>query len=234
VAWHAVILAASPQQLSGSAFAAGRSCHDVRHRRDFMTRHTLVVLALAGLLSTAPAAQSLPDVRAMFDAGNYQQAIDAASASQDPRVMFLVAQSQQKLRHPDQAQRIYQQLAGRPASDPWQAIGKSAVALASSNAGGALEDADQAVAKGGSIAEAYFQRGLALSAQQNFGEAAAAFQKATELDPNWAAAHYNAGIAFSKAKRPDQTATHFQVFMKLAPQAPERGEVQSIMRTLGR
>ncbi len=197
-----------------------------------MTRHTLVLLALAGGLSSAASAQSLPDVRAMFDAGNYQQAIDAASAIQDPRVIFLVAQSQQKLRHPDQAQHVYQQLAGRP--DAWGAIGKSAVAIAASNAGGALQEADQAVAKGGSIAEAHFQRGLALSAQQNFGEAANAFQKATELDPNWANAHYNAGIAFSKAKRPDQTATHFQAFLKLAPQAPERGEVQSIMRTLGR
>lgn len=197
-----------------------------------MIRYTIAALALTSLISPAASAQSLPDVRAMFDAGNYQQAIDAASASQDPRVMFLVAQSQQKLRRSDQAQGIYQRLAGRP--DAWGAIGKSAVALGSSNAGGALQEADQAVAKGGSIAEAHFQRGLALSAQQNPGEAAAAFQKATELDPNWAAAHYNAGIAFSKAKRPDQTAAHFQTFLKLAPQAPERGEVQSIMRTLGR
>src|SRR5215510_2757805 len=149
-----------------------------------MTRHTFIVFAIAGFLSPAASAQSLPDVRAMFDAGNYQQAIDAAAASQDPRVMFLVAQSQQKLRHPDQAQRMYQQLAGRP--DAWGAIGKSAVAMAASNAGGALQEADQAVAKGGSMAEAHFQRGLALSAQQNFGEAANAFQKATELDPNWA------------------------------------------------
>jgi tetratricopeptide (TPR) repeat protein len=199
-----------------------------------MTRHTMAMLALAGLLAPAASAQSLPDVRAMFDAGNYQQAVDAATASQDPRVIFLVAQSQQKLRHPDQAQRIYQQLAGRPASDPWQAIGKAGVALMSSNIPAAAQEADQAVAKGGSIAEAHFQRGLALAGQQNFGEAAAAFQKATDLDPNWAAAHYNAGIAFSKARRPDQTATHFQTFLRLAPQAPERGEVQSIMRTLGR
>jgi lipoprotein NlpI len=73
-----------------------------------------------------------------------------------------------------------------------------------------------------------------MSAQQNFAEAAASFQKATELDPNWANAHFNAGLAFSKARRPDLTAEHFQAFLKLAPQAPERGEVQSILRTLGR
>jgi tetratricopeptide (TPR) repeat protein len=200
-----------------------------------MTRPTIVLaVALIAAVPPAASAQALAEVRTMFDAGQYQQAVDAAAASQDPHVMFLVAQSQQKLRRPDDARKIYQQLAARPAADAWQSIGKSAVALLSSNAAGAAQEADQAVARGGSIAEGHYVRGLALSAQQFFAEAAAAFQKATELDPNWAAAHYYAGIAFSKAKRPDQTATHFQTFMKLAPQAPERGEVQSILRTIGR
>jgi tetratricopeptide (TPR) repeat protein len=200
-----------------------------------MTRPTIVLaVALIAAVPPAASAQALAEVRTMFDAGQYQQAVDAAAASQDPHVMFLVAQSHQKLRRPDDARKIYQQLAARPAADAWQSIGKSAVALLSSNAAGAAQEADQAVARGGSIAEGHYVRGLALSAQQFFAEAAAAFQKATELDPNWAAAHYYAGIAFSKAKRPDQTATHFQTFMKLAPQAPERGEVQSILRTIGR
>jgi len=200
-----------------------------------MTRQTLVLtVALLGAVASSASAQALNDVRTMFDAGQYQQAVDAAKASQDPHVMFLVAQSQQKLRRPDDARKIYEQLAARPAGDPWQAIGKSAVAVLSSNAAGAVQEADQAVAQGGSIAEAHFQRGLALAAKQDMAGAAAAFQKATELDPNWASAHYYAGVAFSNAKRADLTAQHFQTFLKLAPQAPERGEVQSILRTLGR
>jgi tetratricopeptide (TPR) repeat protein len=198
-------------------------------------RHTIMLtIALIGAFAPGASAQALADVRKMFDAGQYQQAIDAAAASQDPRLIFLVAQSHQQLRHADEARRVYGQLAGRPDGDPWQAIGKSAVAMLASNAAGALQEADQAVARGGSIAEAHYQRGFALSAGQNVGEAATAFQKAAELDPNWAHAHYNAGIAFSKAKRPDLTATHFQTFLRLAPQAPERGEVQSILRTIGR
>jgi tetratricopeptide (TPR) repeat protein len=208
---------------------------DEQGGRWVMTRQTIaLIVALISAVARVTSAQALNDVRTMFDAGQYQQAIDAAAASPDPRVMFLVAQSHQKLRRTDDARRVYEQLAGRPEADPWQAIGKSAVAVLSSNAAGAAQEADKAVARGGSIAEAHYQRGLALSAQQNFAEAANSFQKATELDPNWAAAHYYAGIAFSKAKRADLTAQHFQTFLKLAPQAPERGEVQSILRTLGR
>ncbi len=198
-----------------------------------MGRQTIILtIALLTTVATGASAQALGDVRSMYDSGQYQQAIDAGGRSQDPRVLFVVAQSHQKLRHADEAKRVYEQLATR--SDAWQAIGKSAVAVLSSNAAGAVQEADQAVARGGSIAEAHYQRGLALSAKQDLGEAANAFQKATELDPNWAPAHYYAGIAFSKAKRADLTAEHFQTFLKLAPQAPEKGEVQSILRTLGR
>jgi tetratricopeptide (TPR) repeat protein len=194
----------------------------------------MLALVLAVALARAASAQSLDEVRKLYDAGQYQQVTDTAGGSQDPRVVFVVAQSQQKLRRADEARRVYEQLASRPDGDPWRDIGRSAVALLSSNAAGAVQEADQAVAHGGSVAEAHYQRGLALSAKQDLAEAAAAFQKAADLDPSWAYPHYYAGIAFSKAKRADLTASHFQTFLKLAPQAPERGEVQSILRTLGR
>ena len=146
----------------------------------------------------------------------------------------MTALGQQKLRHADEARRAYDQLAARAEGDPWRAIGRSGAALLSSNAAGAVQEADRAVDSGASLAEAHYQRGLALSARQDLAEAAAAFQKAGELDPTWAYPHYYAGIAYSKVKRADLTASHFQTFLKLAPQAPERGEVQSILRTLGR
>ena len=95
-----------------------------------------------------------------------------------------------------------------------------------------MDAANQAVARGDSLPEAHYQRGLALSVRQDMANAAAAFEKATELDPSWADAHYYAGLAYSKVKRIDMTASHFDTFLKLAPQSPSRPEVQSIMRTL--
>src|SRR4029077_18729735 len=107
-----------------------------------------------------------------------------------------------------------------------------AVAQLASDAGAAVDAADQAVEHGGAIAEAHYQRGLALSARQDMANAAAAFEKATELDPSWADAHYYAGLAYSKVRRFDLMASHFDTFLKLAPQSPSRPEVQSIMKTL--
>jgi tetratricopeptide (TPR) repeat protein len=197
-------------------------------RWTFATTAASVVCAAAVVF-----AQSIGDLRKPFDAGQYQQVISAGGGSQDPHVVYLVAMSHQKLRHTDEARNSYQQLAARPDADAWHHIGASAVAILSSNADAAAAEADQAVAKEDSLAEAHYQRGLALSAKQDMGGAAAEFQKATDIDPNWAYAHYYAGIAYSKIKRADLTASHFQAFLRIAPQAPERGEVQSILRTLG-
>ncbi len=45
-------------------------------------------------------------------------------------------------------------------------------------------------------------------------------------------AHYYGGMMHYRANRVDRMAVHFEQFLKLAPEAPERPEVLSIMRTL--
>src|SRR5262249_19856236 len=141
-----------------------------------------IVTVVIACVPFVASAQSLDEVRKWFDTGEYQHIVDAAGGSQDPRVQYVVAQSQQKLRRTDDARRVYEQLAARPEGDPWQAIGRSGVAVLASNAAAAVQDGDQAVARAGDLAEAHYQRGLALSARQDFGAAAEAFQKAGELD----------------------------------------------------
>jgi tetratricopeptide (TPR) repeat protein len=197
-----------------------------------MTRW-IPAVGVALMLAFAPSAsaQDLGELRKQYDSGQYQQV--AGAPADDPRVTFLVAQSQQKLGHRDEARQVYEKLAARGEDDPWQAVGRSAIALLGSNPGEAVEAANQAVARGDSLAEAHFQRGMALSAQQDMAAASEAFEKATELDPAWADAHYYAALAYSKIKRIDLMASHFDTFLRLAPQSPRRAEVQSIMRTLG-
>ena len=47
-----------------------------------------------------------------------------------------------------------------------------------------------------------------------------------------AASTTRAAMAFYRVKRADLMAVHFERFLKLAPNAPERAEVESIMRTM--
>jgi tetratricopeptide (TPR) repeat protein len=189
-----------------------------------------LTLSLAAVRPTS--GQSFADVRKLYDAGQYEQVVSAAHDDQQLRLTYLAAQSQQKLSHQDDARKLYERLAARDESDPWRDVGRSGLALLSGNISEAVEAANRAVAHGDSLPEAHFQRGLALNLQGDMAGAAAAFDKASQLDQEWAYAHYYAGLLYSKAKRVDLTASHFDRFLRLAPQAPERAEVQSIMRTL--
>src|SRR5262249_47345809 len=78
------------------------------------------------------------DARKLYDAGQYQQAAAAAqAAADDPRMVYLLAQSQQKLGQRDEARQAYERLAARPDGDPWHDIGRPAGAQLAKDAGGA-------------------------------------------------------------------------------------------------
>jgi tetratricopeptide (TPR) repeat protein len=96
----------------------------------------------------------------------------------------------------------------------------------------ALASANEAVQLGASLPEAHNQRGIVLMTRKEYADAAGAFTKATQLDPTFAAVYYYAGLANSHVKRVDLMTNNFEKFIKLAPNAPERPEVESILRTV--
>ena len=191
------------------------------------------ILAVAFILVPSFAlAQDASEVRRLFEAGQYQRVVEAASPDAAPAVIYTAAQSHQKLGANDQANELYSQLASRGEDDVWHFIGQSGQQLVSDDVDGALESARRAVSIDGGIAEAHFQVGLVLAKRQSWGEAAAAFDKAADLNPANAYAHYYGGLMHYRANRPDRMANHFEQFLKLAPEAPERPEVLQIMRTV--
>jgi tetratricopeptide (TPR) repeat protein len=194
----------------------------------FLSSTVALVLALA-------AGQNVADVRQLFDAGRYQEVVRASetpgAADTAARLQYLAAQSYSKLSDADGARRTYQRLADGGAS-PWASIGRSALQLMDKQFDPAMASADQAVAAMPSLPEAHYQRGLVLLARNDYGNAADAFGKATTLDQNFASAYYYAGLANYRIKRIDLMANNFNFFVKLAPNAPERPEVESILRTV--
>ena len=203
--------------------------------------HLSTSIALAVALT---AGQNVPDVRQLnvadvrqlYDAGRYQEVVRAtdlttAEADNTARLRYLAAQSYGKLNDDDGARRTYQRLADSGAN-PWSPIGRSAVQLMDKQLDEALASADQAVRMGATLPEAHYQRGIVLMARQEYGDAVNAFTRATELDPKFAAAYYYAGLANYRVKRIDLMTNNFGMFIKLAPNAPERPGVESILRTV--
>lgn len=187
---------------------------------------------VALLLPSAASAQDGATVRRMFEAGQYQQVIESADDEAAPEGLYAAAQSHQKLGATDQARETYDQLAARPEGDAWHFIGLSGQQLLDDQTDAALESAQQAVEMAGDLSDAQYQIGLVLAKRQDWGGAAEAFDRAAELNPGHAYAHYSGGLMHYRASRPDRMAIHFEQFLKLAPEAPERPEVLQIMRTV--
>jgi tetratricopeptide (TPR) repeat protein len=182
--------------------------------------------------ASAVFAQNASQVQKLFEAGEYQRVVDAAQPDGDPAVLYTAAQSHQKLGENDQALQTYGALASRDEGDVWHFIGLSAQQLMQDDTEGAVASARQAVAMNGGMAEAHYQLGLVLAKRQEWQAAATEFDRVTEINPSNAYAHYYGGLMHYRASRPDRMANHFEQFLKLAPDAPERPEVTQIMKTV--
>jgi tetratricopeptide (TPR) repeat protein len=194
-------------------------------------KKTLFVVALT---MTAPVAfaQNASQVQKLFEAGQYQRVVESAQPDGDPAVLYAAAQSHQKLGETDRAVETYGALASRDEGNAWHYIGLSGQQLLGDDPNAAVESARRAVELGPDMAEAHYQLGLVLAKREEWAPAATEFDKVTELNPSNAYAYYYGGLMHYRANRPDQMAIHFDRFLKLAPDAPERPEVMSIMRTV--
>ena len=190
---------------------------------------SLSIVAL-GLPGVAGAQLSL---KALWESGKYGEVVEQASAMESPSEndVLLAALSAQRAGDDGQAEQWFGRLADGE-NEAWAAIGKSGRLIVQGNLDEALVAANRAVELEGENPWAHYQLGQVLSRQQDFGGAATAFERATEIDPGNAYAQYYAGSAYYRANRIDKMAVHFERFLKLAPDAPERAEVESVMRTV--
>lgn len=181
-------------------------------------------------------AQSGTSAQQLFEAGENDQALRAIAERREagaagPADGYLAGLILVKMNQPDNARREFEQLA-QSGESVWQLIGNSSVALVNGDSQRALDVANQAVAAAPGQFQTQYQLGLVKARLEDWSGSAEAFERASQANPTFAYAHYYAGLAYSRSNQVDQTAVHFERFLKLAPKAPERGGVESIMRTL--
>ena len=196
-----------------------------------VARMTFVLTAaLAVYGSSVAAAGQKPEVQRLFQSGAYEQAVDAARDG-DPASTFIAVQSLVKL---DRTDRAVAELTRLRASDnpAWRLIGESGEALIGNDAGRAIDLARRAIEADGGNPFAQYQLGLAAGKANDWGTAVAGFTSAIDLKPDFAYAHYYAGLAYQRQRQLSKTAEHFDAFLRLAPDAPERSAVLAILRTI--
>lgn len=188
-------------------------------------------LFVAAASATAAASQEA-SVQKLLERGAYDEAVQRAEAERDnPESTYLAAQALVKADNGGRAAEEYGRL--RESGDEgWKAIGESGAELLAGNGDAAMAAANRAVEASGDNPYAHYQRGLVASHQNNFELSASAFERSVELKPDLAYSHYYAGIAYQKIKQIAKMSEHLEMFMRLAPKAPERAMVSAILRTL--
>jgi tetratricopeptide (TPR) repeat protein len=167
----------------------------------------------------------------LFESGNYDAVIQRAEQDRSPEATFFAAQAHMRKEQPDRAREEYGRL--KALSDgAWKAIGEAGDALAGGDAGGALAHARRATQADGGNPYAQYLLGLAAARQNDFATASTAFARAVELKNDLAYAHYFAAQSFQRQRNLARAAEHYEAFLKLAPEAPERAAVTGIMKTL--
>lgn len=197
-----------------------------------MTKHVLVpVLALTLAAPLTAAAQS---AQQLFEKGAYAEAAqrvntERAAGNNDPAATYLAGLSLEKSGGDARAE--YARLSNGD-DETWKAIGQSAIGALDNNLDEAVNEGRKARDTSGESGFAFYQLGLVHLKRGEFGDAAQAFDRAGELMPQFAYAFYNAGVAHQRAKNFNRMAEQFSVFMKLAPEAPERKQVQAALAAL--
>jgi len=194
-----------------------------------------LVLSVALVVGVVSLAQG-QSAQQFFEAGQNDQAMAALAQQREggevgPTQAYLAGQILLKANQDAGARGEFDSLVAL-ADTPWKLIGESAIAALDNNSGRALEAAVQAAEVAPDLFEAQYQLGLVKARVGDWAGSAAALDRAAQINPSFAYAHYNAGQAYSKIKRIDLTAEHFERFLRLAPAAPERAGVESLMRTL--
>jgi tetratricopeptide (TPR) repeat protein len=78
----------------------------------------------------------------------------------------------------------------------------------------------------------YYYRGILDAHRKDYAAVARDMDKTIELDPKRAEAYYYAGIAYNQIKKPDRMVERFQLFLKIAPDAPEAAKVRALLRSI--
>ena len=188
-------------------------------------------VAVPGATPSTSVSAPSASVQDLFEAGRYAEVLSVSAGTNEPAALWFAAHSSLRLGQRDQAAQQFARLRDAGGSPSWQAAADLALALLEDDPG-AIDRARGAAAAFASDPFVQFQLGLAHARRGDLSAAAQAFDRCIEVDPRFAYAYYHAGLAYDRLNRTDLAITRFEMFQRLAPNAPERPEVASILQTV--
>src|SRR5215510_6454133 len=206
----------------------------------FVCATALIVAACASgqgrtQIAKAPNAPSSSTIQTLYESGEDREIVDRVKNSVPNDISgadrWFAAQSQLRLGLRDDAINDLAALS--------QAGGDPAVQVAAQLAVGRLTNDEATLEQARAAAGAYpaslfvqYELGLSYAVRNDFASAARIFDACIATAPTFAYAYYQSALAYQHLDRPDIMANRFDRFVRLAPNAPERPEVESVLRTI--
>jgi tetratricopeptide (TPR) repeat protein len=206
----------------------------------FVCATTVIVAACASgqgraQIAKPPSAPSSSTIQALYESGEDREIVDRVKNSVPNDVSgadrWFAAQSQLRLGLRNDAINDLAVLS--------QTGGDPAVQVAAQLAVGRLTNDDATLGQARAAAGAYpeslfvqYELGLSYAVRNDFASAARIFDACIATAPTFAYAYYQSALAYQHLDRPDIMANRFDRFVRLAPNAPERPEVESVLRTI--
>jgi len=196
-------------------------------------------IVLCGCASGGPVRISQPvgvtppssSVQALYEAGRDNEVLSrTASPSIPSEEVWFGAQSLLRVGQRAEATEQFRRLRDTAESEAFRRVADVALARLG-NQSDALQIAQAASSEFPGDAFVQFEVGVTLAIQGDMAAAAIAFDAATSASPTFAYAYYQAGLAYSRVNRQDLMVARFETFVRLAPSAPERAQVESVLRT---
>jgi tetratricopeptide (TPR) repeat protein len=177
---------------------------------------------------------NVPSLQVLYESGDDQQLVGRVAASTpdtvSPSDLWFAAHSYLRLGQQDEARAVLVRL--RDSADlAWRTTAELLLATLN-NDPDALERARRAAVDVATHPYVQYELGISYASQNDFAPAARAFDAAIEADPALSYAYYQAALAYERLNRNDLVVIRLDMFVRLAPNAPERRQAESILRTV--
>jgi tetratricopeptide (TPR) repeat protein len=192
------------------------------------TRRPIAVPGPAPVVTPAGASGS---VQGLYESGRYHEVLSVAAGDGSAQAIWFAAQSSLRLGQRDEAARQFAQLAQVGGTPAWQVVSDLALGMLDDDPG-AIDRAREAAAALPNDPFVQYQLGLAHARRNDMAAAAQAFDRSSQADPRFAYAYYSSGLTWDRLNRADLAIARLEMFERLAPDAPERPEVASILQTV--
>lgn len=209
--------------------------------RTFIVSLTILIVAACassnGRTDIARPANVPPSstIQALYESGEDREIVDRVKNSVPTAVTgpdrWFAAQSQLRLGLRSDAINDLTALTQTDADPAVQVAARLAIGRLTNDEG----TLSQARAAAGAYPESLFvqyELGLSYAVRNDFASAARMFDACIATAPTFAYAYYQSALAYQHLDRPDIMANRFDRFVRLAPNAPERPQVESVLRTI--